>query len=182
MERLLRSLKFRRSTANSWNVWLPHISPYRTQPLWVPSRLVDNLLPDMSSSWRDWWRGLDTKLDRLVKADDAAITSQLLQQVKASTEGTMSQILDRVAVTDPGFLSLTPATINAVPEIVDLRTWVEADAVYRANGYRLYINNLDNFQCIDEIADAPAPPILFVSLSNDMLYTSIIHSVPGVAA
>lgn len=72
-------------------------------------RLVENL-PEISSPWRDSWRWLNTKVGRPVKLDEVGIISDLLQQLKVSTEKSISQPLDRVAVTDPGFPSLKPVS------------------------------------------------------------------------
>lgn len=72
-------------------------------------RLVENL-PEISSPWRDSWRWLNTKVGRPVKLDEVGIISDLLQQLKVSTEKSISQRLDRVAVTDPGFPSLKPVS------------------------------------------------------------------------
>ncbi|KAJ6190810.1 hypothetical protein N7519_000831 [Penicillium mononematosum] len=132
----------------------------------IQPRLLEYLLPDVSSPWRDWWRWLDTKLGRPVKADDVEIISDLLHKLKTSSEKTISQPLDRVAVTDPGFQSLTTATINAALRMLDLRTWVgdsgyytrrlvEGDAVYAASGYGLCPEYQDLFHCMDEFAETP---------------------------
>ncbi|KAJ5244009.1 hypothetical protein N7489_004105 [Penicillium chrysogenum] len=158
----------------------------------ISSQLMENLLPDVSSPWRDWWRWLNTKLGRPVKPDEVEIISDLLQQLKASTERKISQPLDRVAVTDPGFQSLKSATLNAALRMLDLRTWVgdsiyyahrivEGDAVYAANGYGLCTDYLDPSLCSDEFAESPDSTVLFVSYNRNLLYTSIVEGVTSEA-
>lgn len=155
-------------------------------------RLVENTLPDVSSPWRDWWRWLNTELGRPFKLDEVEIISDLLQQLKISTEKKISQSLDRVAVTDPGFQSLKSATINAALRMLDLRTWigdsiyyahqiVEEAAVYAANGYGLCTDYLDPSHCSDEFAESPDPTVLFVSYNRNLLYTSIVEGVTSEA-
>ncbi|CAG8908897.1 unnamed protein product [Penicillium egyptiacum] len=157
------------------------------------SRLLEYLLPDLSSPWRDWWHRLNTKLGRPVKADDVEIISDLLHELKASTEKKISQPLDRVAVTDPGFQSLSTATINAALRMLDLRSWVgrdspyytqrllEADAAYGANGYGLCTNYLDRSDCMDEFAESPDANIFFVSYNRNLLYASIVEGTASEA-
>ncbi|KAJ5781749.1 uncharacterized protein N7518_010232 [Penicillium psychrosexuale] len=155
-------------------------------------RLVENLLPEVSSPWRDWWRWLNTKLGRPVKPDEVEIISDLLQQLKVLTEKKISQPLDRVAVTDPGFQSLKSVTLNAALRMSDLRTWVgdsiyyanrivEGDAVYAANGYGLCADYLDLSHCSDEFAESPDPTVLLVSYNRNLLYTSIVEGDTGEA-
>ncbi|CAG8888068.1 unnamed protein product [Penicillium egyptiacum] len=151
----------------------------------LPSCLVEYLFPSVWSPWRDWWRWLNVKLGRPIKADGVEIISDLLQELKIATEKAISQPLDRVAVTEPGFQALSPAMVNAALRVLGLRTWlrdsvyypsrlVEGDAVYAANGYGLCINYLDRFQCADEFANSPAPTVFVVSYNHNLLYTSIM--------
>lgn len=158
-----------------------------------PSRLVEYLLPDVSSPWRDWWHRLNKKLGRPVKADDVEIISDLLHELKVSTEKKISQPLDRVAVTDPGFQSLNTATINAALRMLDLRSWigrdsiyytqrlVEADAVYGANGYGLCTNYLDRSDCINEFEESPDNNMFLVSFNRNLLYASIVEGTASEA-
>ncbi|OQE72643.1 hypothetical protein PENNAL_c0094G02519 [Penicillium nalgiovense] len=154
--------------------------------------LLEYLLPDVSSPWRDWWRRLNTKLGRPVKADDVEIISDLLHGLKVCTEKTISQPLDRVAITDPGFQSLSTATINAALRMLDLRTWVgdsgyytrrlvEGDAVYAASGYGLCPEYQDLFYCIDKFAETPDRTMFFVSYNRNILYTSIAEALTSEA-
>ncbi|KAJ9487965.1 hypothetical protein VN97_g5350 [Penicillium thymicola] len=153
----------------------------------LSSCLVECLFPSVSSPWRDWWRWLNMKLGRPIKADGVEIISDLLQELKIATEKEISQPLDRVAVTEPGFQALSPAMVNAALRVLGLRTWlrdknsiyrpsrlVEGDAMYAANGYGLCINYLDRFQCADEFANSPAPTVFVVSYNHNLLYTSIM--------
>jgi hypothetical protein len=66
----------------------------------LPSCLVEYLFPSVSSPWRDWWRWLNMKLGRPIKADGVEIISDLLRELKIATEKAISQPLDRVAVTE----------------------------------------------------------------------------------
>ncbi|KGO73643.1 hypothetical protein PITC_038380 [Penicillium italicum] len=158
----------------------------------LPSCLVEYLFPSVSSPWRNWWRWMNMKLGRPIKADGVEIISDLLQELKIATEKAISQPLDRVAVTEPGFQSLSPAMVNAALRVLGLRTWlrdnvyypsrlVEGDAVYAANGYGLCINYLDRFQCADEFANSPAPTVFVVSYNHNLLYTSIMDYATGEA-
>ena len=52
----------------------------------LPSCLVEYLFPSVSSPWRDWWRWMNMKLGRPIKADGVEIISDLFQQLKLSTE------------------------------------------------------------------------------------------------
>ncbi|CAI7640865.1 unnamed protein product [Penicillium crustosum] len=151
----------------------------------LSSCLVEYLFPSVSSPWRDWWRRLNMKLGRPIKADGVEIISDLLQELKIATEKAISQPLDRVAVTEPGFQALSPAMVNAALRVLGLRTWLrdsvyypsrlaEGDAVYAANGYGLCINYLDRFQCADEFEHSPVPTVFVVSYNHNLLYTSII--------
>ncbi|KAJ5462799.1 hypothetical protein N7475_007743 [Penicillium sp. IBT 31633x] len=149
-------------------------------------QLLEYLIPDVSSPWRDWWHWLNTKLGRPVKPDDVEIIGDLLRQLTASTEKEISQPLDRVAVTSPGFQSLNTPTINAALRMLNLRTWVgdalfyanrlaEGDAVYAANGYGLCTNYLDRGLCSYEFAETPDPIVFLVSYNRNLLYTSIVE-------
>ncbi|KAJ5497896.1 Cytochrome P450 [Penicillium expansum] len=158
----------------------------------LPLRLMESLLPDELSPWRDWWRWLNTRLGRPVKADDVEIISDLLQQLKVFTEKEIFQPLDRVAVADPGFQSLSSAKINAALRILHLRTWggdsihyprrlLEGDAVYAVNGYGLCTNYLDVFDCMDEFEESPGTSVLFVSYNRNILYASILEGCDSQA-
>lgn len=151
----------------------------------ILSCLVEYLFPSVSSPWRDWWRWLNLKIGRRIKADGVEIISDLLQELKIATEKAISQPLDRVAVTEPGFQALSSATVNAALRVLGLRTWVhdsiyypsrlvEGDAMYAANGYGLCINYLDRFECADEFANSPTPTVFVVSYNHNLLYTSIM--------
>ncbi|KAJ5374166.1 hypothetical protein N7517_006172 [Penicillium concentricum] len=156
------------------------------------SRLAEYILPRTSSPWRDWWRRLNTKLGRPVKADDVQIISDLLQQLKISTENRIAQPLERVAVTDPGFHSLNSATISAALRMSNLRTWlgdsvhypwrlVEGDTVYAANGYGLCADYSESFHCTNEFDESYHPTIFFVSYSRTLLYASIVEGATAEA-
>jgi hypothetical protein len=158
----------------------------------IPSRLLEYLFPSRSSPWRDWWRWLNMKMSRPIKADDVEIISDLLQELKIATEKTIFQPLDRVAVTEPGFQSLDAETTNAALRILGLRTWVrdsvyyasrlvEGDAVYAANGYGLCTNYEHRFQCSDEFEDSSVPTVFVVSYNHNLLYTSIMDLTSGEA-
>ncbi|KAJ6025293.1 hypothetical protein N7444_012972 [Penicillium canescens] len=158
----------------------------------ISSRLMEYLFPSRSSPWRDWWRWLNMKMGRPIKADDVEIISDLLQELKVATEKTIFQPLDRVAVTEPGFQSLDSETTNAALRILGLRTWVrdsvyytsrlvEGDAVYAANGYGLCTNYEDRFQCSDEFEGSSIPTVFVVSYNHNLLYTSIMDLISGEA-
>lgn len=151
----------------------------------MPSCLVEYLFPSVSSPWRDWWRWLNMKTGRPIKADDIEIIGGLLQELQIATENTISQPLDKVAVTEPGFQAFSPAVVNAALRMLGLRTWVgdsiyyparlvEGDAVYAANGCGLCINYWDRFACTDEFAESPIPTVLVVSYNHNLLYTSFM--------
>lgn len=147
----------------------------------------------ISDAWsRKCGRWLRKQLGYSAK-DDIEIISDLLRELKESTEREILQALDKVAVTIPDISSLGQKTINAALEDLGLRTWlgdsvyyprrlVEADAVYAANGYGLCNNYQNIFECTDEFYDLFASPaVLLVSFSRHLLYTAISTPIYGEA-
>jgi len=147
----------------------------------------------ISDAWlRSCRRWLHKKLGYSAK-DDIEIISDLLRELKDSTEREILQAVDRVAVTIPDLSSLGQETINAALEDLGLRTWlgdspyypkrlVEADAVYAANGYGLCKNYQNVFECTDEFYISFAnPAVLLVSFSRHLLYTAISTPIYGEA-
>ncbi|KAJ6107634.1 hypothetical protein N7523_008957 [Penicillium sp. IBT 18751x] len=147
----------------------------------------------VSDKWtRKCDRWLLKKLGYSAK-DGIEIISDLLRELKDSTEREILQPLDRVAFTIPDISSLRKGTINAALEDLGLRTWlgdspyypsrlVEADAVYAANGYGLCKNYQNIFECTDEFDVAFDPPaVLLVSFSRYLLYTAISSPLYGEA-
>ncbi|GAD93540.1 hypothetical protein PVAR5_2152 [Paecilomyces variotii No. 5] len=158
--------------------------------------LYDTILSRFSlsdtTSWGTWWRWLKKKLAYPGKAyGDVEIVSELLQELKDSTEKEISQPLDRVAVTTPDISSIS-SIVNAALEDLNLRTWVgdsrfypqrlvEADAVYAANGYGLCVNYQDLWECTDEFDNSPDAHVFTIFYSRHLLYTSIIAPIYGEA-
>ncbi|KAJ5134190.1 hypothetical protein N7526_005555 [Penicillium atrosanguineum] len=147
----------------------------------------------VSDAWsRKCGRWLLKKLGYSTK-DGIEIISDLLRELKDSTEREILQSLDRVAITIPDLSSLRQKTINAALEDLGLRTWlgdspyypkrlVEADAVYAANGYGLCKNYRNIFECTDEFeASFASPAVFLVSFSRHLLYTAISTPLYGEA-
>ncbi|KAJ5885113.1 hypothetical protein N7495_009623 [Penicillium taxi] len=144
-----------------------------------------------TTSWGARWRRLNKKLGRPIKArNDVEIISDLLQELKASTEKEISQQIDRVAVTTPD-ISMN-RIVNAALEDLNLRTWVgdsryythsltEADAVYAANGYGICTYYQDLWDCKTEFEDLPNSQVFTIFYSRHVLYTSITASFSGMA-
>ncbi|KAJ5304523.1 uncharacterized protein N7443_004183 [Penicillium atrosanguineum] len=147
----------------------------------------------VSDAWsRKCGRWLLKKLGYSTK-DGIKIISDLLRELKDSTEREILQSLDRVAITIPDLSSLRQKTINAALEDLGLRTWlgdspyypkrlVETDAVYAANGYGLCKNYRNIFECTDEFeASFASPAVFLVSFSRHLLYTAISTPLYGEA-
>lgn len=145
-----------------------------------------------TTSWGAWWRWLNKKLGRPIKAhSDVEIISELLQELKVSSEKEISQSLDRVAVTTPDIGRISEI-VNAALGDLNLRTWVgdssyypkrlvEADAVYAANGYGLCANYQNLWECTDEFDNSPSVQVFTIFYSRRLLYTSIIAPIDGEA-
>ncbi|KAJ5379922.1 uncharacterized protein N7496_002350 [Penicillium cataractarum] len=154
----------------------------------IPSRFS---LSD-TTSWGAWWRWLNKKLGRPIKAHgDVELISELLRELKVSTEKEISQPLDRVAVTTPDIGSISEI-VNAALGDLNLRTWVgdsgyypkrlvEADAVYAANGYGLCANYQNLWECSDEFDEWSITQVFTIFYSRHLLYTSIIAPISGEA-
>lgn len=145
-----------------------------------------------TTSWGAWWRWLNKKLGRPIKAhSDVEIISELLERLKVSTENEISQPLDRVAVATPGISSIS-SLVNAALEDLNLSTWVgdspwyprrlaEADAIYAANGFGLCSKYQDLWQCTDEFEDSLDTSFFTIFYSRHLLYTSITQTISGEA-
>lgn len=153
--------------------------------------LLDSFL-DLPFLARTGWRWLNEKLGQPVESDDIKVMSEMLRNLKLTTEKHIHQDLDRIAITTPDIPTLGPEMINTALQELELQTWtgdcpwypkrlVEADAVYAANGYGLCKNYHDVWECTDEFEQVASPTILFISFTRHLLYTSITMPIGGEA-
>ncbi len=132
-----------------------------------------NRPPSTESNYSRFQRWLNKKLGRPASRD-VGIISNLITELKKSTELSLSKSLDRVTVTAPLLQALTVEDLTDAIEYAGLRSWLidpypypqrlsELSAVFAANGNGLCTRYRNTYDCEDETEEMPLHTVYFIS-------------------